>query len=115
MSANERIKELRKSLGLTQAEFGRKVGIVQGHITGIESGSRPITEKTVKVISVVYGVSESWLKTGKGNMYSKNRNRDKVIRQFNELNPLYQDFILSQFEWFLELQRNITRENRSRV
>ena len=33
---NERIKKLRKELGLSQDEFGRRLGVTRGAITNIE-------------------------------------------------------------------------------
>ncbi|MDR0307821.1 MAG: helix-turn-helix transcriptional regulator [Chitinispirillales bacterium] len=111
MSINERIKKLRKCLGLTQTEFGKKIGIVQGHFTGIESGKKAITEKTVKVIYSVYGISEYWLRTGVGDMYdtSSSEKLRVVIRFFSEMNPEFQDFTLKQLDRLLELQGNFAR------
>ena len=40
---NERIKELRKALGLTQAEFGERIGVKPNTITNYESGLRVLT------------------------------------------------------------------------
>ena len=107
MTVSERIKTFRKSLGLTQAEFGGRVGIVQGHLTGIESGKKSITEKTIKVISSVFSLSENWLRTGEGEMYVEVNS--KADRFFDELSPEYQDFILLLIEDLLELQRKRSR------
>jgi len=107
MTVNERIKKLRKSLGLTQAEFGGKIGIVQGHLTGIENGDKKITETTMKVICAVYGVSEGWLRNGRGEMYTKSHGGKiyKVLSVFNQLTPQYQDFALDQIKELFEAQR----------
>lgn len=69
MTINDRIREVRKALGLTQVEFGERVGIVQGHLTSIENGKKNVTEKTVKVICATFSVSERWLRTGIGEMF----------------------------------------------
>ena len=71
MDINERIKELRRALSLTQIEFGNRVGISQGHLTGIENGKKSVTYKTIKVISLEFGVSEEWLRTGEGDMFAQ--------------------------------------------
>ena len=107
MSLNERIRELRKHLGLTQAEFGRRIGIVQGHLTGIESGKKNATQKTIKVTCATYGVSEEWLKTGKGEMLaqSPDKRANRIINYFNELCPEFQDFILIQLQSLSKLQK----------
>jgi len=107
MSLNERIKELRKNLGLTQAEFGRRIGIVQGHLTGIESGKKSVTQKTLKVICATYGVSEEWLKTGNGEIFvqSPDKRAKRLIRFFNELSSEFQDYMLMQLQSLLDLQK----------
>jgi len=109
-SINERIRELRKHLGLTQAEFGRRIGIIQGHLTGIEREKKNVTQKTLKVICAVYGVSEEWLENGRGEMFlqSTDKKMKRIIRFFNELNSEFQDCILKQLECLLELQQKQT-------
>jgi len=107
MSLNKRIRELRKHLGLTQVEFGRRIGIVQGHLTGIENGKKSVTSKTLKVICATYSVSEEWLKNGKGEMFIQDPNKkaSRVIRFFNELSSEFQDYMITQLQCLLELQQ----------
>jgi len=106
MTINERIRELRKSLGLTQAEFSRRIGTVQGHLTGLENGKKTVTKKTVIVICATYGVSEKWLESGVGEMLVKSPDKqaNRVIRFFNELNSEYQDYMLLQLQSILKVQ-----------
>ncbi|MCL2688283.1 MAG: helix-turn-helix transcriptional regulator [Chitinispirillia bacterium] len=110
MSLNKRIKEFRKYLGLTQAEFGRRIGIVQGHLTGIESGKKNVTQKTLKVICATYSVSEEWLRTGNGEMIAQNPDKRaiRIIKFFNELSSEFQDYMLLQLQSLLELQKKQT-------
>lgn len=68
---HERLKELRKSLGLTQAEFGEKIAMRQTGIAWLESGDRKITDRVIATICAVFGVSEQWLRTGEGEMFPK--------------------------------------------
>jgi transcriptional regulator with XRE-family HTH domain len=112
MSQNQRIKELRKHLGLTQTEFGSKVGIVQGHQTGIESGKRNVTRKTLKVICATYGASEEWIETGSGEMFAQSYDKkaNRMIGIFNELSPEFQDYLLLQIKSLLMLQKNTALE-----
>lgn len=64
-----RIKELRKSLGLNQSEFGAKIGVTTSAISGYELGSRVPSDAIIKSICREYGVNETWLRTGAGDMY----------------------------------------------
>lgn len=66
---NERVKELRKFLGLSGEKFGEKLGITRGAISNIENGSRNVTEQVVKSICREFGVNEKWLRTGEGEMF----------------------------------------------
>ena len=66
---HERIKELRKYLGLTQAEFGEKIAMRQTGVAWLESGDRKITDRVITTICAVFGVDEIWLRTGDGEMF----------------------------------------------
>lgn len=66
---HERIKELRKYLGLTQAEFGEKIAMRQTGVAWLESGGRKITDRVITTICAVFGVDEKWLRIGEGEMF----------------------------------------------
>ena len=65
---NERIKQLRKSLGLSQTEFGEKLGITASGISLIESGKINPADTTIRLIVSQYHVNAVWLRTGEGPM-----------------------------------------------
>ena len=44
---NERIKELRSRLGLTQEEFSSKIGLSRNFIAQIETGTKKPSERTI--------------------------------------------------------------------
>ena len=69
MNPNERVKELRKALGLTQGNFGEKIGLKQAVIGQMEKGSRNLTDRTVLLICEKYSVNEEWLRYGTGPMF----------------------------------------------
>lgn len=78
---NERIKELRKALGLTQAEFGEKLGVKPSTVTNYESGLRAPSDAMLVSICREYGVNEVWLRTGIGPMLVP-RTREEEIAGF---------------------------------
>ena len=78
---HERIKELRKHLGLTQAEFGDKISMRQTGVAWLESGERKITDRVITTICAVFGVDEIWLRTGEGEMF-QTPTRDEQITDF---------------------------------
>lgn len=73
-----RIKELRKSLGLNQTEFGEKLGVTTSAISGYELGTRVPSDAIIKSICREYGVNETWLRTGAGDM-RRSRSREAEL------------------------------------
>ncbi len=63
---NERIKQLRKKLGLTLEKFGERVGVGKAALSRIENGSNGVTEQMFKSICREFNVDEEWLRTGAG-------------------------------------------------
>lgn len=69
MTQGERVKEVRKSLGLTLEKFGEKLGVGKTAISNIEKGNRNLTEQMTKSICREYGVDYMWLTSGEGEMF----------------------------------------------
>lgn len=63
----ERIKQLRLSLGISQAEFAQKSGISVGGICEIEKGIRGLTNTTIMRICKTFNINPTWLLTGEEN------------------------------------------------
>ena len=80
---NHRIRELRKTLGLTQTEFGKQLGIKQTTVAGYETGGRTPIDAVISLICRQFQVNETWLRTGEGEMFS-NRTREEEIACFVE-------------------------------
>lgn len=66
-----RIKALRKHLGLTQADFGARLGLQGNTITNYETGTRVPGDAIIKSICREFNVSELWLRSGDGEMFQK--------------------------------------------
>lgn len=64
-----RIKELRKSLGLNQTEFAKRLGIAPNTISSYEGGAIVPSNSVVLNIVREFGCSETWLRTGEGEMF----------------------------------------------
>lgn len=81
---NERIKALRKALDLTMEAFGAKIGITKSAVSTIESGKNRPSDQTILLICQVYGVNESWLRTGEGEMFvpAPHAHVDALLRAF---------------------------------
>lgn len=67
---NKRLKQIRNNLGLSQEEFGKKIGIEsRAHISSLENGNRNITDRIIKDTCREFRINEKWLRTGEGDMY----------------------------------------------
>lgn len=75
---NERIKQLRKELGLTLEKFGERLGVSKVAISLIENGKNALTDQMLKSICREFNVREEWLRTGAGEMFVQ-MNRDERV------------------------------------
>lgn len=100
---NERLKYLRKSLNLSQEEFGKKLGITGGGISKLEKGERNFTEQMIKSICREFNVDYIWFTTGEGEMLSNIPETilDELVIEYN-LDELDKDLI----ESYLKLDEN---------
>ena len=78
---DERIKQLRKALGLTQQKFADGMGVKQNTIAQYESGRNVPLDAVITLICRTYGVSEEWLRSGKGEMF-KPKSRNEELYEF---------------------------------
>ena len=79
---NERISLIRKEAGLTQEEFGARIGgLSRNYIWMIEKGDRVPSDRTVTDICREFNVSEAWLRTGEGDMFTP-RSRNEELLDF---------------------------------
>ena len=81
----DRIKELRKSLGLTQQEFGDRLGVKRNTIASYETGVNTPIDSIFMSICREFSVNESWLRTGEGEMFSSSLydELDKVVEKYH--------------------------------
>ena len=98
MTLGERIKILRNALNLTQAEFGRKLGIARNTIASYEIGRREPMEQTIKSICREYGVEYIWLTQGVGEMFSSGD--DAVLDLIDQVMSGESDFAKKVFAGF---------------
>ena len=95
---NERLKRLRKILGLSQEEMGKKIGVGKTSVSKLESGENNPSDRTVLLICATFNVNETWLRTGEGEMFKPKPPEDEIGYYVEELlenndNPLYRVII----------------------
>ena len=79
----ERIKQIRKSHSLTQTEFGERIGVKGNTITGYETGIRTPSSAVIAAICREFGISETWLRTGEGQMHAARSRQEEIADMVN--------------------------------
>ena len=101
----ERLKLLRKSLRLTQAAFGDKLGLARNTIANYEDGNRNPSNAILKLICQTYNVNYLWLTVGKGEMFEISD---------TALNDLVMQYDLNEVDTFLiKAYLNMSKEERA--
>ncbi|MBR0341555.1 MAG: helix-turn-helix transcriptional regulator [Oscillospiraceae bacterium] len=75
----ERIKSIRKSLGLTQEQFSDKLNLSRNYIAQLEIGTKVPSDRTISDMCREYNINEQWLRTGEGEMYDLPEDRTAAI------------------------------------
>lgn len=101
MTQNERVKELRKVLGLTLEKFGEKLGIQKSAVSKIERGENNLTEQMTKSICREFGVDYIWLTTGDGEMFVESDN--DIMESIDRIMMGENDFHKNLFKTFARL------------
>lgn len=68
----QRLKEIRNSVGLSQKDFGAIMGIAQTSYANYENGRSSIPASLLEALSLKLNLNLNWLITGEGNMYLDN-------------------------------------------
>ncbi|HPF92300.1 MAG TPA: helix-turn-helix transcriptional regulator [Tenuifilaceae bacterium] len=74
MTENERLKEIRTKLGLTQRMFSESLEIKQGSYSDVERGKAGVSALLLKNLIRKYRVNPLWLCEGEGDMFILNGN-----------------------------------------
>lgn len=67
----ERIRQIRKSLRLTQTQFGERIGVKGNTVTGYETGLRTPSDAVIRSICREFNVNLIWLTQGIGEMFEE--------------------------------------------
>lgn len=85
---NNRLKQVRTSLGLTQKEFAEQLGVTVTYISLLEGGNKEIGKQTKSLLINVFNVNRDWLETGNGKMFDVKPEPENPIDALNNVNLL---------------------------
>jgi transcriptional regulator with XRE-family HTH domain len=112
VSVNGRLKEVRKALVLSQRNFCKSIYVSQSFYARIEQGKLKPNARIIELVCSQYHVNKEWLLAGKGEMFDQipNVKLNQMIEIFNDLNDLFQDYVLVQIKELLKVQKKSKEE-----
>lgn len=108
MTINDRMKEVRIAMDLSQERFGQPLGLTKTSVSSIENNLRVVSERTILLLHASWKVNENWLRTGDGEMfdlggddfiselgekYNLNAFQQNLVRIVYDMPPAYQEMI----------------------
>lgn len=82
---NERIKEIRNALSLTQQEFADKIKVKRNTVATYEMGRSIPSDSAIALICKVFNVNEHWLRDGTGEMFIKKSKDEQIAEMLGEI------------------------------
>ena len=112
MTQGERIKVIRKELGLTLEKFGEKLGVAKTTISRIEKGVNNLTDQMARSICREYNVDYDYLMYGEGDMFTDLPKTivDELCMQFD-----LDDFDRAVVEMYLDLPAELRQAIKAKV
>lgn len=112
MTQGERIKAIRKELGLTLEKFGEKLGVTKTTISRIEKGVNNLTDQMTRSICREYNVDYDYLMYGEGDMFTDLPKTivDELCMQFD-----LDDFDRAVVEMYLDLPAELRQAIKAKV
>lgn len=112
MTQGERIKLIRKELGLTLEKFGEKLGVTKTTISRIEKGVNNLTDQMARSICREYNVDYDYLMYGEGDMFTDLPKTivDELCMQFD-----LDDFDRAVVEMYLDLPAELRQAIKAKV
>jgi|SRR5574344_277724 transcriptional regulator with XRE-family HTH domain len=100
MKENEKIKEVRKKLGLTQQHLADKIGVSKQYLSRVENGLTELSKEKVVLLCNSCGISFEWFFSDTGQMLIKDQNiQENLIcdtdnlKHFSSLLDVYNSYL----------------------
>lgn len=85
MDIVDRLIEIRKKLGYSQAKFASQLGLSRNFINQVENRNKNVSERTVSDICREFDINETWLKTGEGEMFIELTKEEEIASFIGEV------------------------------
>lgn len=95
---SERLLLLIESLGIKKVNFAECIKVDQSYVTQLTNGRRNPSDRLIDSICREFGVNETWLRTGQGEMFVETAQEDKILSFMGDAmhgNPDFRRHLLS--------------------
>ena len=82
---NERIKKIRKEVGLTQQEFAEAIKVKRNTVATYEMGRSIPSDAAISLICREFDVNEEWLRTGEGEMFIEKTEDEQIAEMLADI------------------------------
>lgn len=108
---NNRLKTIRLESGLSQEDFGKRIGIEsRAHISMLENGKRTLTDRIINDICREFNINELWLRTGDGNMRSVLEGEDRFALNVAKIQNTDNETIIRWINAIAETKPELLKE-----
>lgn len=105
---NNRLKELRKALCISQIDFAKKLGVTNVMVSYWEKGTYELSKRSARQICATFGVSYDWLTTGNGEMFEQSD--EQLVNDTMQAYPQFGDLERRILENWLQLPHSKREE-----
>lgn len=81
----DRIAEIIESQKIKKVQFAARINVDQSYISQLTSGKKVPSDRTIADICREFGVSEEWLRNGRGDMFIKKTESEELSEFFGDL------------------------------
>jgi len=106
LNSSEKLKIIRRELDLKQGDFAERISTTQGHISDIENGRKMLSDRTIKLICLEFGINEEWLRNGQGEMFAKIPQEDEYFKAATQILKNGDDLIMSMIVEYWKLDES---------
>lgn len=100
---HDRILRVRKAKELSQKKFAERLGVTGNFVWMLENGERTPSDRMIADICREFGVNETWLRTGEGDMYIKVPEDVRLSNAMEQIKKSDDDFIKGFIKKYWEL------------
>lgn len=108
---NERIKEIRTALNLTQDAFAKRLGVKRNTVGNYETGNRIPSDQSIYSICREFNVNEEWLRHGTGDMFNTLSRDEELAYIVGQALPSADDFVKNTFIALGRLSQQFTPDD----